>query len=212
VTRARRALDALAERRGRMTSGNQDLADRLLSDRERIIVEIERLLPHQVDAVKIRHHGDFHLGQMLIAKDDVFIIDFEGEPQRSVEERRRKASPVRDVAGLIRSIDYSATAAIDRMGQVPAEELARLRPALDDWRDAATRAFLGAYRDTAGDHRLLPANAEHAARLLRFFLLEKALYEIEYELANRPDWLHVPLAGALRILQGPERDAANRDG
>jgi maltose alpha-D-glucosyltransferase/alpha-amylase len=98
------------------------------------------------------------------------------------------------------------------MGQVPVEEVARLRPALDNWRDAAAEAFLTAYRETAGGHRLLPSDAGNTARLLRFFLLEKALYEIEYELANRPDWLHVPLSGALRILQGPEREVAKSDG
>jgi maltose alpha-D-glucosyltransferase/alpha-amylase len=212
VTRARNALDALAERRPRLSAGNQELTDRLLANGEQLITEIEQLLPCELDSIKIRHHGDLHLGQMLIVKDDVFIIDFEGEPQRSVEERRRKASALRDVAGLIRSIDYSATAAIDRIGQVSAEELARLRPALDNWRDAAAEAFLTAYRETAAGHRLLPANADHAARLLRFFLLEKALYEVEYELANRPDWLHVPLAGALRILQGPVRENAKSDG
>jgi maltose alpha-D-glucosyltransferase/alpha-amylase len=212
IARARNALDALGERRPRLSAANQELTDRLLAGGDRLIAEIEQLLPYELDAIKIRHHGDFHLGQMLIVKDDVFIIDFEGEPQRSVAERRRKASALRDVAGLVRSIDYSATAAIDRIGQLSAEELARLRPALDNWREAAAEAFLTAYRETAAGHRLLPSNADHTTRLLRFFLLEKALYEIEYELANRPDWLHVPLAGALRILQGPVREAAKSDG
>jgi maltose alpha-D-glucosyltransferase/alpha-amylase len=137
---------------------------------------------------------------MLIVRDDVVIIDFEGEPQRSLDERRRKASAARDVAGLIRSIDYSATSALDRMGQSSPEELARLMPALDNWRAAATEAFLGAYREFQVDPRLWPRDGGEADRLLRFFLLEKALYEIEYELANRPAWLNVPLAGVLRIL------------
>jgi maltose alpha-D-glucosyltransferase/alpha-amylase len=210
--RARRTFEALAQRRSDMPAHTQELADKLLANRDRTLAEIESLLPRELDAVKIRHHGDFHLGQMLIVKDDVAIIDFEGEPQRSVEERRRKASAARDIAGFMRSIDYSATAALDRMGQVPPEEVARLRPALDNWRDTATDAFLAAYRETVGDHRLLPTKAANADRLLRFFLLEKALYEIEYELANRPAWLHVPLTGALRVLQRPESESVPTDG
>jgi len=205
VMRARNTFEALADRHAGMSAANQELVDRLLADQDRIMIEIESLLPRQIDSVKIRHHGDFHLGQMLVAKDDVLIIDFEGEPQRSIEERRRKAPAVRDVAGLIRSIDYSATAAVDRMGHVAPEELARLFPALENWRDAATAALLKTYRGTVGDHRLLPQEEDHADRLIRFFLLEKALYEIEYELANRPHWLHVPLSGILRILQKPEQ-------
>jgi maltose alpha-D-glucosyltransferase/alpha-amylase len=98
------------------------------------------------------------------------------------------------------------------MGQVPPEDLARLHPALDNWRDAAADAFLKAYRETVGDHRVLPPDADHAERLLRFYLLEKALYEIEYEMANRPAWLHVPLAGALRILLRPDTEIMSRDG
>jgi maltose alpha-D-glucosyltransferase/alpha-amylase len=85
-----------------------------LAQRAALPSRLQRLLPEQVDAMKIRHHGDFHVGQMLIVKDDVFVIDFEGEPRRSLEGRRRKAPAARDVAGLLRSIDYSSTAALDR--------------------------------------------------------------------------------------------------
>jgi maltose alpha-D-glucosyltransferase/alpha-amylase len=212
LTRAGATFDALSQRRSGMSSSNQELADALLADRAGVVATIEGLLPRDLDALKVRHHGDFHLGQMLVVKDDVAIIDFEGEPQRSVEERRRKAPAVRDVAGLIRSIDYSTTAALDRMGQVSPEELARLQPALDNWREAATGIFLTAYRETVLDRRLLPPDVDHADRLLRFFLLEKALYEIEYELANRPAWLHVPLAGTLRILRRPEPASVKPDG
>ena len=212
VARASSTFDALSQRRSGMSAANQELTDRLLADRDRLMREIGSLLPPMLDAVKIRHHGDFHLGQILVVKDDVAIIDFEGEPQRSVEERRRKAPAARDVAGLIRSLDYSVTAALDRMRQVPAEELARLNPALEQWRDAAAAAFLEGYRETIDDRRLLPADAAAFDRLLRFFLLEKALYEIDYELANRPAWLHVPLTGALRVLVPPEQSVREPDG
>jgi maltose alpha-D-glucosyltransferase/alpha-amylase len=162
------------------------------------------LLPESIDALKIRHHGDFHLGQMLIAKDDVSIIDFEGEPRRSIEDRRRKAPAARDVAGLIRSIDYSVTAALERALKSAPDEHGKLARALEGWREYSAAAFMSAYRSSLTDARLWPQSLEAADRLLDFFLLEKAFYEIEYELAHRPDWLQVPLAGTWRILSRSE--------
>ena len=100
------------------------------------------LFPDNIDAVKIRHHGDFHLGQMLIVKDDVVIIDFEGEPRRSLAERRRKAPAARDVAGLIRSIDYSATAALERALKSAPDEHGKIARALDDWRERSVAGVL----------------------------------------------------------------------
>jgi maltose alpha-D-glucosyltransferase/alpha-amylase len=137
---------------------------------------------------------------MLIVKDDIFIIDFEGEPRRSIIERRRKAPAARDVAGLVRSIDYSVTAALDRALKVAPDDQGKLALALADWRDRATATFLAAYREIMAGQPLWPADPEAAERMLNFFLLEKAFYEIEYELAHRPDWLRVPLTGMLRIL------------
>src|SRR5436305_1876084 len=161
------------------------------------------LLPAAGEILKIRHHGDFHLGQMLVAKDDIFIIDFEGEPRRTLEERRRKAPAARDVAGLIRSIDYSTTAALERALKVTSDEHGKLAAALNIWRDRATETFLAAYREILGETQLWPGDATDAGRLLDFFLLEKAIYEIEYELAHRPDWLRVPLTGPVLILSQP---------
>jgi maltose alpha-D-glucosyltransferase/alpha-amylase len=154
-----------------------------------------------VKGLKARHHGDFHLGQMLFAKDDVYIIDFEGEPQRSLEERRRKAPPARDVAGLIRSIDYSTISAYERAVRTVPDEHGRLFQALESWREASEAAFLAAYREALANPYLWPEEKGDADRLLRFFLLEKAIYEIDYELNNRPAWLHVPLSGVRRILE-----------
>src|SRR5207249_2387469 len=150
--------------------------------------------------MKSRHHGDFHLGQMLIVKDDVFIIDFEGEPRRSLDDRRRKAPAARDLAGLIRSIDYSATAALERALKSAPDEHGKIASSLDRWRARSTGALLSAYRESMSDPRLWPQDAQLADGLLDFFLLEKAFYEIDYELAHRPDWVRVPLAGTLRIL------------
>jgi len=205
LRRANHALDELARRRSDLTEGDRTLIDRLLANRGALPLLLRDLLPETVDALKIRHHGDFHLGQMLIAKDDVFIIDFEGEPRRSIEERRRKAPAARDVAGLIRSIDYSATAALERALKSAPDAQGKIARALAGWRDAAVNAFTAGYRRTLSDARLWPQGLQDADRLLDFFLLEKAFYEIEYELAHRPDWLRVPLAGTWRIISQWER-------
>jgi len=204
LARANRTLDELARRRSDLRDNDRQLVDELLSRRRTLPDRLGELLPATVQTMKIRHHGDFHLGQMLIVKDDVFIVDFEGEPRRSIEDRRRKAPAARDVAGLIRSIDYSATAALERALKSAPDEQGRLAPALDGWREHSVAAFLAAYRQSLSDRRLWPRSPEDADRLLDFFLLEKAFYEIEYELAHRPDWLRVPLAGTLRILSRSE--------
>jgi maltose alpha-D-glucosyltransferase / alpha-amylase len=205
LDRANRTLDHLERRRADLTENDRSLVEKILARRASLSALVCELLPDNVQAMKIRHHGDFHLGQMLIAKDDVFIIDFEGEPQRSLEERRRKAPAARDVAGLIRSIDYSATVALERAIKSAPDEQAKIARALDGWRDASVAAFLASYRNWLNDPRLWPPSPQDADRLLDFFLLEKAFYEVEYELAHRPDWLRVPLAGTWRILSRSER-------
>ena len=204
LQRAERALGDLARRRSDLAENDLQLVDALLSYRDSLPLRLRQLLPETIDAMKIRHHGDFHLGQMLIVKDDIFIIDFEGEPRRNLEDRRRKAPAARDVAGLIRSIDYSATAALERALKSAPDEHGKLAHALEDWREHSVTAFMSAYRSSLSDTRLWPQSIEAADRLLDFFLLEKAFYEIEYELAHRPDWLRVPLAGTWRILSRSE--------
>jgi maltokinase len=137
----------------------------------------------------IRHHGDFHLGQTLWADDDWVILDFEGEPARSLPERRRKRSPLRDVAGMLRSFAYAASAApLQRSVDPPA-----------DWEERARRQFLDGYGQTV-DQRLVPSGAS-LDKLLRVFELEKAVYELRYELNNRPDWVKIPVAGIVRMLE-----------
>jgi maltose alpha-D-glucosyltransferase/alpha-amylase len=200
VSRAESVFSALAQRRNNVRDTDRALIDQVLALRNGLRERLAALLPEKVDGLKIRHHGDFHLGQMLIVKDDIFIIDFEGEPRRAIDERRRKAPAARDIAGLIRSIDYSATAALERALRVMPDDTGKLAAALDAWRECATSSFVDAYRETMTDKRLWPRDQNAAASMLNFFLIEKALYEIEYELAHRPDWLRVPLAGILRIL------------
>src|SRR6266481_10196230 len=135
LQRAGRALDDLARRRSDLTENDRQLVDALLSYRESLPAQLHEMLPERIDAMKIRHHGDFHLGQMLIAKDDVSIIDFEGEPRRNIADRRRKVAAARDVAGLIRSIDYSATAALERALKSASDEHGKLARALEGWRE-----------------------------------------------------------------------------
>ena len=146
-------------------------------------------------ACKIRHHGDFHLGQVLIAKDDAYILDFEGEPRRTLEERRAKAPPARDVAGFIRSIDYAASAARRSRAEPKPGRARRRRQRHPRLGRTAERRLLGELSRDAGRSPLWPADEDQTQALLDLFLLEKALYEIEYELTNRPGWAHIPLGG-----------------
>jgi maltose alpha-D-glucosyltransferase/alpha-amylase len=208
MARAERVFDTLTHRRDMLKEADRPLVDQILAQRAELPDRLKALLPRNIDSLNIRHHGDFHLGQMLIVKDDIFIIDFEGEPRRPHSERRRKAPAARDVAGLIRSIDYSATAALERALQAAPDEQGRLTVALAEWRDRATAAFLAAYREAMTNQRLWPADRDAAGQMLNFFLVEKAFYEIEYELAHRPDWLRVPLTGMLRILSQSPSEAS----
>jgi maltose alpha-D-glucosyltransferase/alpha-amylase len=208
MARAGRAFDGLRERRAHLREGDRVLADQLLSYRDTLKSRLDGLMPSGAIGLNIRHHGDFHLGQMLIVKDDIFIIDFEGEPRRPIDERRRKAPAARDVAGLIRSIDYSVTAALERALKIAPDDTGKIASALESWRERAASAFLDAYRQTIGDRPLWPKDEQAWTGMLNFFLLEKAFYEIEYELAHRPDWLRVPVSGTLRILSQVTGDAS----
>jgi maltose alpha-D-glucosyltransferase/alpha-amylase len=204
MTRAEQTFDRLAQ--AKLSESDRFLADEVLGFRTALRGRLAALLPPSVQMYNIRHHGDFHLGQILFVRDDIFIIDFEGEPRRSLHERRMKAPAARDVAGLIRSIDYSVTSAQERALKTGTDDDGRLTAALSAWRNEATQTFLTAYREAMSDSRLWPEDDNDAESMLRFFLLEKAFYEIDYELAHRPDWLRVALGGALRVLRKQETD------
>ncbi len=148
---------------------------------------------------KTRIHGDFHLGQVLVAHEDVMIIDFEGEPQRSLAERRAKSSGLRDVAGMLRSFDYAAWSALDRM-RTRGEVSDQMRERTVAWRDRAGSDFLAAYWSAVEDANILPAEPEARSSLLDLFMIQKAFYEIGYEAANRPTWLSIPVRGLLDLL------------
>jgi len=152
-----------------------------------------QLMSHVVVGGKlIRHHGDLHLGQTLRTPDRWVVLDFEGEPARALIDRRRKRSPLRDVAGMLRSFAYAATAAsLLKDATVP-----------EDWEATARERFLNGYF-TEVDAGLLPASEAGIRQLLAIFELEKAVYELRYELNNRPDWVPIPVAGIARLLQEP---------
>jgi maltose alpha-D-glucosyltransferase/alpha-amylase len=146
--------------------------------------------------LKTRLHGDLHLGQVLLCRDDFVIIDFEGEPQRTLQERRAKHSALRDVAGMLRSFDYARHTALNQVAKTP-PEVERLAPMSRTWGQRVREAFLATYRDVAIAGGLYADAAAFAAalELLTMFEIEKALYELRYEMDNRPDWAGVPLAG-----------------
>ena len=193
-------FDDLALRQDGLEATAQSWANRLLAARGEAVSVMRALLPDGLDIDKIRHHGDLHLGQILIVKDDAFIIDFEGEPAADPADRRRLAPAARDIAGLIRSFDYAAESAVGRVVSTSPEDRWRLTQALDGWQRQAVGALTSAVREVCGEGRLWPADATLAERLTRFFIVDKAVYEIGYEFKNRPDWVHVPLAGLWRAL------------
>jgi trehalose synthase-fused probable maltokinase len=149
-------------------------------------------------ASKIRHHGDYHLGQVLKTNEGFVVIDFEGEPARPLEERRAKVCPLKDVGGMLRSFNYAAHAALKQRAAVSAVE----RGLMTEWEGAARASFLDGYRAVAkpGHAAYLPATWEEALRVMQVYELDKALYELQYEMRNRPDWLSIPLQGILGLM------------
>jgi maltose alpha-D-glucosyltransferase/alpha-amylase len=164
-------------------------SNELLGRRDQLLALIDGCAGPRGKALKIRHHGDYHLGQVLLANNDWYIIDFEGEPSRPLAESRRKHSPLRDVAGMLRSFSYAKWSAAKSNAQV-----------LDPWEAETRRAFLAAYAAAMKDHGLF-GSFEDVEGLMKLFELEKVLYELRYELNNRPDWIQVPLSGILGMLR-----------
>jgi maltose alpha-D-glucosyltransferase/alpha-amylase len=149
--------------------------------------------------LRTRIHGDYHLGQVLRARGDYVILDFEGEPARALAERRAKQSPLRDVAGMLRSISYAAYSGLDHFTQRHPGTAKALEPWAQLWQNAVSTEFLTAWRTTAAANPHLTPQPRQAHRLLNAYLLEKALYELLYELNNRPTWVRIPLAGILAL-------------
>jgi maltose alpha-D-glucosyltransferase/alpha-amylase len=197
-----RTIELLRKRAGGLPEPLTPLARALCGQEEAIDRRLRAITTRKLDCGRVRVHGDLHLGQILDTGDDFVIIDFEGEPGRPLNERRYKRSPLIDVAGMLRSFHYASESAL-RSGRLRPEDSAVLGPWARAWTRWMRGAFLHEYLRAVADAPVLPAADSDRALLLEFYQLEKCIYEVRYELNNRPDWLAIPLAG-LRELMGQE--------
>ncbi len=193
-------LDKLERQREQLPDRLREDSECLLQLRAEVVARIEACEPSDLNAVKTRYHGDYHLGQVLLCKNDFIIIDFEGEPARTLAERRRKQSPLKDVAGMLRSFDYAAFAALSAATAEFPDHLTTLEPFARQWYQRTSQAFLEGYGASMAGCSCYPQDSAHAKALIDLFRMEKALYELRYELDNRPDWVGVPLRGLLELL------------
>lgn len=197
------SLDRLNRRIGRLPDEEQELARRVLGLRSGILERFRELLDRKLEGRRIRCHGDYHLGQVLFTGRDFRIIDFEGEPDRPLSERKLKRSPLRDAAGMLRSFDYAARTVLRSLperGLVQELDHSVARPWSRLWTEWVSVEFLAGYLSAVEGRTLIPETPEGRALLLDLFLLEKALYELGYELNNRPDWARIPLEGILSLM------------
>jgi maltose alpha-D-glucosyltransferase / alpha-amylase len=174
-----------------LEGGDGESARELLRLEQRVRERFAELRERTIDAMRIRYHGDYHLGQVLWTGRDFMIIDFEGEPARPLAHRRTKTLAMRDVAGIIRSFQYAAYTALPASRRVETA---------DCWTAWTSAVYLGGYFSEAGERAFVPRDAEQRRILFDSFLLQKALYEVAYELNNRPDWVSIPLRGILSLV------------
>jgi len=179
-------------------------AQNILDHEGDIINRFRSVMEQGITAMRIRCHGDYHLGQVLWTGKDFIIIDFEGEPARPISERRIKRSPLRDVAGMLRSFHYAAYAnlfAQQEGGLIRSEDFSYLESWVEFWHSWVSIFFLKAYLDAASRGNFLPETRRELKVLLDTYLLEKAIYEVGYELNSRPHWVKIPLQGIEQVLQ-----------
>ena len=205
---ARRMADLVKKKLNTVTERHRPEVQELLSVENDILARMALVLSHP-HPKRIRVHGDFHLGQVLHTGKDFVMIDFEGEPARSLSERRMKRMALRDVAGMLRSFHYAAYASLWQGATVRAEDAAYLEPWAEIWAQEIQRIFLESYLGTAGTAAFVPQDLGTLKVLLDALLLEKAAYEVVYELNNRPDWVVLPARGIRSILQGLATPAAS---
>ena len=176
-------------------------AEDILNMKPAILEVFKRIYQRKIDVVKIRTHGDYHLGQALFTGKDFVILDFEGEPARPYSERRLKRSALRDVAGMIRSFHYVAYGGLFLDDKIGRADSAKLISYAEQWYHYMSGFFMKAYLETVKGSMLIPKNSEDLKVLLDTFLLEKAVYELDYELNNRPDWVLIPIRGIKAIME-----------
>ena len=202
-TICRRNLSLLRRRLNHLPEDTRPEATALADQESAILETFRRLLDIRITALRTRVHGDYHLGQVLYTGKDFVIIDFEGEPARPVSERVIKRSPLRDVAGMLRSFHYAAMTALqatESRGWVQPENKVALASWADYWFKWMGAIFLKEYLSVVGENAFLPSNADEVQVLLESYLLEKAIYELGYELNNRPDWVRIPITGILHVM------------
>jgi len=198
-----RVFGLLREKSSSLPAEWRSKAEELAGREQEIAGRFQSALSQPIHATRTRIHGDYHLGQVLYTGSDFVIIDFEGEPARPLAERRIKRSPLQDVAGMLRSFHYAAFAPLlTSVGEkpMPTEDVGRLSVWAETWNAWVADRFLASYFDTAGAASYLPESREEAQNLLDLHLLEKAVYELGYELNNRPSWVGIPLQGIAKLL------------
>jgi maltose alpha-D-glucosyltransferase/alpha-amylase len=209
---AESVLDLIAQRLVALPEATRGQAETLLGRREDVRAPFTALTGLDAAGVRMRVHGDYHLGQVLRTEEDFAILDFEGEPDRSIAERRAKQSPAKDVAGMIRSFGYAAYAALAAFTRHAPGNQQVLEQWADTWQAQVSSVFVEMYlttlvASTATDAtlaglRLAPERSTWD-RLLRAFVLDKALYELAYEINHRPDWVSIPLVGIRKLIEEP---------
>jgi len=176
-------------------------AEKILSLESEILNFCKSILKKKISAKKIRIHGDYHLGQVLNTGDDFMIIDFEGEPVRSPGERRLKYPAMRDVAGMVRSFHYAVYSVFFQRSKIRPEDTLIMQPWIEPWYYYITGAFLNSYLETVKGYDLVPEEKDELNILMNVFLIDKSIYEIGYELNNRPDWVIIPMQGIRLIMK-----------
>jgi maltose alpha-D-glucosyltransferase / alpha-amylase len=187
-------------------------AEQVLNMKEDILAVLRRIYSNKIDVIKIRIHGDYHLGQVLFTGKDFVITDFEGEPARSYSERRLKRSPLRDVAGMIRSFHYAAYGSLVLDNHIRQEDFSKLIPFVEQWYHYMSGFFMKAYLETVKGSAFVPKKKEDLETLMTTFLLEKAIYELNYELNNRPGWVMIPLRGIKALMKKDALTVRSNDG
>ena len=199
IAHAANAFAALKENVARLPDNVLEKAGLVLSRKSLVFDRFRQLSAVEIHALRTRIHGDYHLGQVLRSKGDFVILDFEGEPARSLVERRTKQSPLKDVAGMLRSFSYAAFSALMKYSSRRPEDFERLEPWAQLWEQSVASAFLRTYCEVAKGVDVVPSEPVLFQQLLEAYVIDKAFYELVYELNNRPTWVLIPLIGILGL-------------
>jgi 1,4-alpha-glucan branching enzyme len=202
------ALELLGLNLGKLPESTRSQANLVLERGPALLEQIDALPGLNLEAAKTRVHGDYHLGQVLRTGDDFVILDFEGEPAKPLAERVKKVTPLKDVVGMLRSFDYASFAALFAFAGDRTEVFDRLAPWAKTWRTWVSARFLKEYLATAKGAPFIPPDQANVGRMLDALTLDKALYELQYELNNRPSWVRIPLQGVAALVESLPSDPA----